>query len=203
VQIKRFINAKIAMLFYHAGITLVLFLLNSFSYGSTFETQTPMQKNVIVLLGAYCYNGDFYRFWQMGIISFIFLILISTTLTIQSKNEYLNFIKYFLLIQGLIHYFFWVFVHKYSLIFENQLLNDFLYSILYLFGIQISEFVIIWAIYTLIMNLSKKKGKKNEEMQVVTYKCPNCGKVFQSNVTFCSKCLKEISSIEIPLNKRS
>ena len=136
----------------------------------------------------------------MSIISFIFLLLISTTLTIQSKNQYLKFIKSFIFIQGLIHYFFWVFVHKYSPIFEDQLLDDFLYSILYLFGIQIIEFVIIWAINTIIKN---KKKKENGKMQVFSYKCPNCGKVFQSNVSFCSECLKEISSIEIPLNKRS
>ncbi|QEE14218.1 zinc ribbon domain-containing protein [Promethearchaeum syntrophicum] len=200
MQIKRFINAKIATLFYYVGISLVLFLLNSFSFGSTFETQTLMQKNAIVFLGTYCYHGDFYIFWQTSIVSFIFLLIISTILTIQSKNEYLNFIKYFLLIQGLIHYFFWVFVHKYSPIFENQLLYDFLYSILYLFGIQIFEFVIIWVIYTIIM---KKKEEEDGKMQVVSYKCPKCGKVFHSNVSFCSNCLKEIASIEILLNKRS
>ncbi len=200
MQIKRFINAKIGTFLYYVGITLVLILLNSFSFGSNFETQTSMQKNAIVFLGTYCFHGDFYTFWQTAIVSFIFLLIISTTLTIQSKNEYLNFIKYFLLIQGLIHYFFWVFVHKYSPIFENQLLNDFLYSILYLFGIQIFEFVIIWAINTSVM---KKKKKEIWEMQAISYKCPNCGKIFQSNVIFCSECLKEISSIEIPLNKRS
>jgi DNA-directed RNA polymerase subunit RPC12/RpoP len=174
--------------------------MNSFSLGLDFETQTEMQKNVITFLGIYCYHGDFYSFWQMGIISFILLLITSTTLITLTKNELLNFIKYILFLQGLIHYFFWVFVHKYSPIFENQLLPNFYYSILYLFGIQISEFIIIWAIYTIILKFSKK-NKKDGEMQVVSYKCPNCGKIFQSNVSFCSSCLKEIKSIEIPLNK--
>lgn len=200
MYIKRFINAKIATLFYFVGISLVLFLMNSFSLGLDFETQTEMQKNVITFLGIYCYHGDFYSFWQMGIISFILLLITSTTLITLTKNELLNFIKYILFLQGLIHYFFWVFVHKYSPIFENQLLPNFYYSILYLFGIQISEFIIIWAIYTIILKFSKK-NKKDGEMQVVSYKCPNCGKIFQSNVSFCSSCLKEIKSIEIPLNK--
>jgi len=202
VQIKRFINAKIAILFYFVGLTLVLFLMNSFSLGLDFETQTVMQKNVITFLGIYCYHGDFYSFWQMGIISFILLLIASTTLIVLTKNEYMNFIKYILFLEGLIHYFFWVFVHKYSPTFENQLLPHFYYSILYLFAIQISEFIIIWAIYTLILKFFKKKIKDGE-MQVVSYKCPNCGKIFQSNVSFCSSCLKDIISIEISLNKSS
>ncbi|MHA1473901.1 MAG: hypothetical protein ACTSPA_10850 [Promethearchaeota archaeon] len=202
MQIKRFINAKIAILFYFVGLTLVLFLMNSFSLGLDFETQTVMQKNVITFLGIYCYHGDFYSFWQMGIISFILLLIASTTLIVLTKNEYMNFIKYILFLEGLIHYFFWVFVHKYSPTFENQLLPHFYYSILYLFAIQISEFIIIWAIYTLILKFFKKKIKDGE-MQVVSYKCPNCGKIFQSNVSFCSSCLKDIISIEISLNKSS
>ena len=202
LHIKRFINAKIAILFYFVGLTLVLFLMNSFSLGSDFETQTTMQKNVITFLGIYCYHGDFNSFWQMGIASFILLLISSTTLITLTKNEYLNFIKYILFLQGLIHYFFWVFIHKYSPTFENQLLPNFYYSILYLFSIQITEFIIIWAIYTLILKFSKK-NIKDGEMQVVSYKCPNCEKIFQSNVSFCSSCLKEIISIEIPLNKRS
>jgi len=202
LHIKRFINAKIATLFYFVGLTLVLFLMNSFSQESDFETLTTMQKNVISFLGTYCYQGDFYSFWQMGIISFILLLITSTTLITLTKNEYMNFTKYILFLQGLIHYFFWVFVHKYSPTFENQLLPNFYYSILYLFSIQITEFIIIWSIYTLVMKLSKK-NKNLGEMQVVSYKCPNCGEVFHSNVSFCSKCLKEITSIEIPLNKLS
>ena len=202
MQIKRFINAKNATLFYFVSITLILFLLNSFRLGSNFETSTPMQKNAITFLGTYCFHGDFYRFWQMGIISFILILFASITLIILTKNEYFNFIKYILFLQGLIHYFFWVFVNKYSPIFENQILPNFIYSILYLFAIQITEFIIIWAIYTLIMKFSKK-NKKIWEMQVVSYKCPNCGTIFQSNVSFCFKCLKEIISIEIPLSKHS
>ncbi len=202
LHIKRFINAKIATFFYFIGITLVLFLMNSFSLGSDFETQTTMQKNVISFLGTYCYHSDFYSFWQMGIISFIFILIASTTLIILTKNEYLNNAKYILFLTGLIHYFFWVFIHKYSPTFENQISPNFYYSILYLFAIQISEFIIIWAIYTLIMKISKK-NKKNGEMQVLSYKCPNCGKIFQSNVSFCSSCLKEIISIEILFNKHS
>ena len=197
LHIKRFINAKIATLFYFVGLSLVLFLMNSFSLGSDFETQTTMQKNVISFLGTYCYHGDFYSFWQIGIICFILLLITSTTLITLTKNEYMNFIKYILFLQGLIHYFFWVFVHKYSPTFENQLLPHFYYSILYLFTIQISEFIMIWAIYTLILKISKKK-LKDGEMQVVNYKCPNCGEVFNSNVSFCTKCPKEIISIEIP-----
>ncbi len=200
VQIKRFINAKIAILFYFVGLTLVLFLLNSFSLFPDFETQTTMQKNVITFLGIYCYHGDFYSFWHMGIVSFILILFASTSLIFLTKNEYLNFIKYILFLQGIVHYFFWVFIHKYSLTFEIQLLPNFYYSILYLFGIQISEFIIIWAIYTLISKFSKKKVIDGE-MQVVSYKCPNCGKIFQSNVSFCSSCLKDIISIEISLNK--
>jgi len=202
VQIRRFINAKIAILFYFVGITLALFFMTSFSLGLDFETQTVMQKNVITFLGSYCYHGDFYSFWQMVSISFILLLFASTTLIILTKNEFLNFIKYILFLQGIIHYFFWVFVHKYSPTFENQLLPNFYYSILYVFSIQITEFIIIWAIYTLISKFSKK-NLKDEEMQVASYKCPNCGKIFKSNVSFCSSCLKEIISIEIPLNKRS
>jgi len=203
VQIRRFFNAKIAFFFYFVGLTLVLFLLNSFSLFPDFEIQTTMQKNVIAFLGIYCYHGDFYSFWQMVIISSIFILIVSTTLITLTKNEYLNLIKYILLFQGLIHYFFWVFIHKYSPTFENQLLPDFYYSILYLFGIQIAEFILIWAIYTLISKFSKKKNKKDGEMQIVSYKCPNCGKIFQSNVSFCSSCLRDIVSLEIPLNKHS
>ena len=203
MQIRRFINAKIATLFYFIGITLVLFLMNSFNLGSDFETQTTMQKNVITFLGIYCYHGDFNSFWQMGITSFIFVLITSTTLITLNKNEYMNFIKYILLFQALIQYFFWVFVHKYSPAFENQLLPNFYYSILYLFGIQISEFILIWAINTLISKFFNKKNKKDGEMQVVSYKCPNCGKIFQSNVSFCSSCLKDIISIEISVNKHS
>ena len=202
VQIKRFLNAKIAILFYFVGLTLVLFLMNSFNIILNFETETIMQKNVIAFLGIYCYHGDFYSFWQMGIVSFILILFASTSLIFLTKNEYSNFIKYILFLQGIVHYFFWVFVHKYSPTFENQLLPNFYYSILYLFGIQISEFIIIWAIYTLISKFSKKK-KIDGEMQVVSYKCPNCGNIFQSNVSFCSSCLKEINPIEISLNKRS
>jgi len=200
VKIRRFLNAKIAFFFYFVGLTLVLFLLNSFSLFPDFETQTTMQKNVIAFLGIYCYHGDFYSFWQMGIVSFILILTAATSLIVLTKNEYLKFIKYILFLQGLIHYFFWVFVHKYSPIFENQILPNFIYSILYLFAIQLSEFIIIWALYTLILKFSKKNKKNNGEMQVVNYKCPNCGKIFKSNVSFCSSCLKEINSIEIPLN---
>ena len=202
VQIRRFLNAKITFFFYFVGFTLVLFLMNSFSLGLDFETQTIMQKNVITFLGIYCYHGDFYNFWQMVIISSIFILIVSTTLITLTKNEYLNLIKYILLFQGLIHYFFWVFIHKYSPAFENQLLPYFYYSILYLFSIQITEFILIWAIYALISKFSKK-NIKDGEMQVVNYKCPNCEKIFQSNVSFCPSCLKDIISIEIPLNKRS
>ncbi|MHA1510568.1 MAG: hypothetical protein ACTSRX_02490, partial [Promethearchaeota archaeon] len=106
VQIKRFINAKIAILFYFVGLTLVLFLMNSFSLGLDFETQKKKKKNVITFLGIYCYHGDFYSFWQMGIISFILLLIASTTLIVLTKNEYMNFIKYILFLEGLIHYFF-------------------------------------------------------------------------------------------------
>ena len=56
VQIRRFINAKIAILFYFVGITSVLFLMNSFSLGSDFETQTTMQKNVII----FCFINIFF-----------------------------------------------------------------------------------------------------------------------------------------------
>ena len=157
VQIKRFINAKIATLFYFVGITSALFLMNSFSLGSDFETQTTMQKNVIIFLGTYCYHGDLYIFWQMGIISFVLILITSTTLITLTKNEYLNYIKYILFLEGIIHYFFWVFVHKYSPTFENQILTNFIYSILYLIAIQMSEFIIIWAVYALIMKFSKKK----------------------------------------------
>jgi len=202
VQIRRFLNAKIATLFYFIGITSALFLMNSFSLGSDFATQTTMQKNAIIFLGTYCYHGDFYSFWQMVIISFVLLLITSTTLIILTKNEYLNYIKYILFLQGLIHYFFWVFIHKYSSTFENQLIPNFYYSILYLLLIQIVEFIIIWVIYTIILKFSKKNNKNKWEMQVVSYKCPNCGKIFQSNVSFCSICLKEVISIEIPLNKR-
>lgn len=203
VQIRRFINAKIAFLFYFVGITLILFLIDSFSLVPDFETQTTMQEDVITFLGIFCYHGDFYSFWQMGIISFILLLIFSTTLITLTKNEYLNFVKYILFLEGLIHYFFWVFIHKYSPTFEDQLLPNFYYSILYLFSIQITEFILIWVVYTLILKFSKKNKKNNGEMQVVAYKCPNCEKIFQSNVSFCSICLKEINSIEIPLNKHS
>ncbi|MHA1918933.1 MAG: hypothetical protein ACTSWX_04240 [Promethearchaeota archaeon] len=202
MQKKLIFNANIAVLLYFVCVILVWLILNSFNFILEIETETIMQKNVISFLGIYCYHGNFYSFWQMAVISLILLSVISLLIIFIVQQEYFKYIKSILFIQGLIHYFYWVFIHKYCPFFENQIYPHFYLSILYLFSLQIAEFLIIWVIKFFFVKFFKRK-KSNEEIQLYTYKCPNCGKIFKSNVSFCPKCLKEIDPIEINFKRHS
>lgn len=188
---KKLINSKIGVIFFFILLSLLLIIFDIYNPNLDITTEKTLQEDAIQFLASYCYHGDFSDFWKMGIITYIIISFISISLILTVPDEFIKFIKYLFLIEALIHYFFWVFSHKYCPAFEELIIPEFYLGLLFLFGVQILEFVFIWGSNHLFL-IRKKKSKNLKKMPIILYKCPICQKDFKSNVSYCPICQKDI-----------
>lgn len=174
------------------GLVLAGMLYPAVSLGIGLDTT---QETSIRALASFCYHNDPIAFWQMTLLSVCIMVLIEGWLIVSHPPALKSFLKKVAFIDFFIHYFFWLIatdpqqpdgIHRFEL---DPAFGRFtaLYFVI----------IILVSVGGLLLVSHKQKKARSlaspQEMPVVTFACPHCGTSYNSVVTYCVKCHKQVN----------
>ncbi len=150
----------------------------------------PIQEVTIRALAGFSYNNVTSDFWNVIVVTLVIFCFITGFGMLFDPIQTLSISRRIIIMEGFIQFFYWVFCLKYSPNYYEIIKSDLLAVILILF---IGLITITTLLYVFSRVLIRKQDKKEKNPPSSTkYQCPYCKKEYDSNVSYCLSCKRQI-----------